>query len=81
MSFELRLIEDNLTAGSSLSLPADGINRVIYVANGAARSSAGAFTHDTAWHAWGAQSIEAGSEGAALWRWELAPAGSPAVVA
>ena len=46
-SFELRLIEDNLTAGSALELPADGINRVVYVAHGSVEAGGKRFGEAT----------------------------------
>jgi hypothetical protein len=74
--FELRLVEDNLHAGASLALPADPINRVVFVAHGSVRIDGAEFSADSAWHGMGAGSIEAGDEGAALWRFELVPAGA-----
>ena len=67
--YELRLIEDNLASGGALALPADGINRVIYVAHGAV-SIAGQTPAATGWQRRGAARVSAGSTGAALWRWE-----------
>jgi hypothetical protein len=75
-SYELRLLEDNLHAGGRLELPADRINRVIYVAHGAISIGGIEFKDDSAWHGRGAAVIEAGATGAALWRFELVPAGS-----
>ncbi len=75
-SFELRLVEDNLHSGAAFVLPADGINRVVYVAHGSVDAASGTFSADSAWLSKGGETITAGSEGAALWRWELAPAGS-----
>lgn len=74
--FELRLIEDNLHSGAALILPADKINRVVYVAHGGIDIGGAAFTPDAAWHGRGAAQIAAAGEGAAIWRWELAPRGS-----
>ncbi len=80
--FELRLIEDNLHAGAAIELPGDGINRVIYLAHGSIAVEGATFVDDQAWHGRGAARIEAGSTGAALWRFELAPAGdAPSTVA
>lgn len=78
-SFELRLVEDNLHAGGALELPGDGINRVVYVAHGAIRIGTSELSDDSAWYGRGAARIEAGRTGAALWRFELVPAGSPVV--
>ena len=80
-SFELRLIEDNLTAGSALELPADGINRVVYVAHGSVEAAGKTFADDRAWHGRGAVRIAAGQHGAALWRYELAAAGAKPTLA
>lgn len=75
-SFELRLVEDNLHAGGRLELPADNVNRVVYVAHGAIRVGGSEHKDDSAWHGRGAAAIEAGATGAALWRFELTPTGS-----
>ncbi len=75
-SFELRLIEDNLHAGAVFELPGDGTNRVVYVAHGSIKVEGAVFADDQAWHGRGAVRIEAGSTGAALWRFELLPAGA-----
>ena len=73
---ELRLIEDNLHAGAAFTLPEDGINRVVYVAHGSIRAGGLELKDDQAWHGRGAVQIAAGAHGAALWRFELAPAGA-----
>jgi hypothetical protein len=75
-SFVLRLIEDNLHAGTRFELPAVPINRAVYVAHGAIRIEGSEFAADTAWHGSGAAHVEAGAEGAALWRFELVPFGT-----
>lgn len=80
-SFEMRLVEDSLHAGAVLELPADKANRVVYVAHGTARIGAAALADDTAWTGRGAARIEAGATGAALWRFELVPAGTPSLSA
>lgn len=76
-AFELRLVEDNLHSGTVLELPADGINRVIYVAHGSIKSGEGRFEDNSAWCGKGAARLVAEANGAALWRFELAPAGAP----
>jgi hypothetical protein len=83
MGWELRLVEDMLRAGAALELPADGINRVAYVAHGVLRVEGDGreFGDDTAWHGRGAAVLRAGPGGAALWRWELAPEGAPVAAA
>lgn len=81
MAWELRLVEDSLPGGAALALPADGMNRVVYVAHGGIAVDGAAFLADSAWHGRGAATLRAGPEGAALWRFELAPAGAPVVAA
>jgi hypothetical protein len=76
--YELRLLEDNIAAGEAFALPADGINRVLYVAHGGIAVEGKELGEDQAWHGRGAANVAAGPNGAALWRWELAPAGSGA---
>ena len=78
--YELRLIEDSIAAGGELALPADGINRVIYVVHGAVAIDGQEFGDDQAWQGRGAARMTAGSSGCALWRWELAPTASAAVL-
>jgi hypothetical protein len=76
--YELRLLEGNIAAGEVLTLPADGVNRVLYVAHGGIAVDGQALGEDQAWHGRGAAKVAAGPSGAALWRWELAPAGGAA---
>lgn len=73
--FELRLVEDNLHAGGQLELPADKVNRVVYVAHGAILVDGAELNDNSAWHGRGSAVIEAGATGAALWRFELVPTG------
>ena len=80
-SFELRLVEDSLHAGAVFELPADATNRVVYVAHGSISVGDAAFSDDSAWTGKGAARLIAGSSGAALWRFELIPAGAPLVSA
>jgi hypothetical protein len=79
MAWELRLLEDTLAAGASLALPADGVNRVCYVAHGKVSVAGHRYGDDTAWHGRGAAWLVADDHGAALWRFELARAGTPPV--
>lgn len=74
--FALRLLEDNLQSGAVFALPADGANRVIYVAHGSFRIGGAQFKDDQAWHGRGAAELQAGPHGAALWRFELVPSGA-----
>ena len=80
-SWELRLVADTLPAGGTLALPADGINRVVYVVHGAMAVDGRNYASDTAWHGRGAARLVAGAEGAALWRFELARAGAAVMAA
>ena len=59
-----------------LELPADRINRIVYVVHGTIDIGGNTFEDDSAWHGRGAAQIRAGKAGAALWRWELVPAGT-----
>ena len=80
-AFELRLIEDHLVAGRELRF-ADDASRGIYVVHGAIKAAGQTLMDDQAAYAHGAASIVAGDGGAAVWRWELARAGSaPALAA
>jgi hypothetical protein len=72
--YDLRLVEDNVAAGEALAFPADDINRVLYVAHGGITVDGQEIGEDQAWHGRGAAKVAAGPDGAALWRWELAPA-------
>ncbi len=76
MAWELRLVEDMLAAGQALAFPADGINRIVYVAHGGCMADGASFAADSAWHGRGAARLVAGPHGAALWRFELVPAGT-----
>ncbi len=72
MAWELRLLEDTLAAGASLTLPApDVYNRVCYVVHGSVSVGGESFADDSAWHGKGAATLLAGPHGAALWRFEL----------
>lgn len=76
-AYELRLVEDNLHSGAVLELPSDSVNRVVYVAHGSIRSGEGRFEDNSAWSGRGATRLVAEANGAALWRFELIPAGGP----
>jgi len=78
--YELRLIEDNIASGGALALSDDGINRVVYVVHGAVTIDGRGFGDDQTWQGRGAARMTAGSSGAALWRWELAPTAGVAVL-
>ena len=70
----LRLYQDVLADGAALTPPA--VDTVVYVVHGAARLGETALAEDTAVHSATGLPVTAGPHGAALWRWELAPAGS-----
>ena len=76
---ELRLFEDILPAASCLTFTQDGINRVLYVVHGGVSIAGTTFADDEACHTRGRATVEAGSSGATLWRYELAPLGSSAI--
>ena len=75
-AYELRLIEDKLYSGTVLELPADNINRVVYVAHGSIKTSEGRFEDNSAWCGRGAARLVAEANGAALWRFEVVLAGA-----
>ncbi len=75
-AYELRLIEDKLHSGTVLELPADNINRVVYVAHGSIKTSEGRFEDNSAWCGRGAARLVAEANGAALWRFEVVLAGA-----
>ena len=79
--YELRLWEDNFEAGREFMLPEGRINRVLYVAHGNVVIDGQQLSDDTAWQGRGAVRIVSGPGGAALWRWELAPAGASSGIA
>jgi hypothetical protein len=72
-------LEDILPAAGRMTFPRDETNRVLYVVHGGIGIADRAFTDDEAWHARGGATIEAGSSGATLWRYELASLGSSAM--
>jgi hypothetical protein len=74
--YELRLLEDTLVGGSTVSLGGD-VNRVVYVVHGGVSCGGSSFRDDQAWHAKGRQTIVADGTGATLWRYELARSGRP----
>ena len=75
MSYRLTLFEDRIEPTASLR-PLGRRHRVIYVASGAAEIG-GASVVDDAWYGADTVLVSAGREGARLWRWELARAGTP----
>jgi quercetin dioxygenase-like cupin family protein len=80
--YELRLIEDTLQSGAGLQLASKVVWRVVYVAHGAATVAGQVVATDQAAYAHSDAEILAGNDGAAIWRWELAPIGdAPILVA
>jgi hypothetical protein len=65
----LRLYEDVLSTGATLSLSA--CPRMIFVVHGAISIAAQTLGDGEAWHGEGAATLEAGRTGATCWRWEL----------
>ncbi len=65
----LRLFEDTLAAGATLSLSA--APRMIFVVHGGAIIGEHSLTDDEAWHSEAAATLRAGSAGVTCWRWDL----------
>lgn len=78
-SMELRLVEDTMAAGARLALPADGVERVLYVVHGEITVGGRTLRDDEAAYVAAPAEAEAGPAGATLWRYELAPTARPAV--
>jgi hypothetical protein len=78
--YELRLIEDTLQSGTGLRLASKAVWRVVYVAHGAATIAGQGVAEDQAAYAHDDAEILAGSGGAAIWRWELAPIGDAPIL-
>ena len=70
MSAFLRLCEDTLSDAGNVSLPP--LPRMIFVVHGAAAIGGQTVRDGETWSGEGAVAVEAGDEGATLWRWELA---------
>jgi hypothetical protein len=65
----LRLWEDILAAGAALELPP--LPRMIFVVHGGISLDARGFGDGGAWHGAGSLTLQAGTAGACVWRWEL----------
>jgi hypothetical protein len=78
-SYELRLIEHNLSSEWALEFPQAAINRIVYVVHGSVEIGGQAFTDDTSWQGRGPARVSAGLSGAVIWCWELAPTAMEAV--
>src|SRR3546814_9911334 len=78
----LRQMIDRLEPGAALEEPLPALNRVLYCHRGSFSTGDGAScTEDVAWYGSSEIMVEAGPEGAVVWRWELAPDDSEAVLA
>jgi hypothetical protein len=71
MSGVLRLYEDILSNDAAVTLPA--LPRMIFVVHGAITVGDGTRRDGEAWSGEEAVTLKAGQDGAAVWRWELAP--------
>jgi len=77
-NMEMRLLEDAIGGGGALDLPDDGVHRVCYVVHGAV--TGGAVLHDDqSVLVKGAARLVAAPSGVTIWRFEVAPAGTPHV--
>jgi hypothetical protein len=72
----LRLHEDTITGGASVSLSA--LPRMIFVVHGSAEIAGKTFHDGEGWHGQGTATLKAGQDGVTVWRYELAPGGSTA---
>jgi hypothetical protein len=79
-SYELRLFTDRLAAGAQMASLPLGVNRILYVAEGAALIAAdggsASLAPNSAWHGRGETAIRAGAQGLVLLRTELALRGA-----
>ncbi len=80
MALELRLIEDTPYAGEELHYSA-GLPRAMYTAAGSLTFEGVAYPKDEGFVSTGDVRLTAGSEGAAIWRWEVAPSQDSSIVA
>jgi hypothetical protein len=78
--YVLRLLEVVLPSGAGVQLASRAVRRLVYVAHGAATVAGQRVADDQAAYAHGETEILAGSGGAAIWRWELAPAADAPIV-
>jgi len=69
MTFELRLVEDAPIAGQEINYDAV-VPRGIYIAAGEIASGGSSYAEDDGFVSTDALSVQAGAEGATLWRWE-----------
>ncbi|MGI9480701.1 MAG: hypothetical protein ACR2PI_28720 [Hyphomicrobiaceae bacterium] len=73
MDIALKLVEDTLMAGASQTLTT-ARPRALYVAAGSVRIDDADVASDNGTVTLAAAAVQAGPEGACLWRWEVAPA-------
>lgn len=81
MAWCMRLLEDTLPDGGRVELPDDRVQRVVHVVHGGIRADALVLHDGAVWHGKGGVTLLAGPQGAALWRFEVAPADVAAVSA
>jgi hypothetical protein len=70
----LRLYEDVLSNNAEATLPARP--RMIFMVHGSVTVAGRTLQDGEAWSGEGAETLKAGSTGAALWRWDLVPDGA-----
>ena len=80
MALELRLIEYTRYAGKELHYSA-ALPRAMYTAAGSLTFEGVAYPKDEGFVSTGDVRLTAGSEGAAIWRWEVAPSQDSSIVA
>ena len=80
MAFKLMLIEDTPYAGEELHYRA-ALPRAMYTAAESLTFESIAYPTDEGFVASGEVRLTAGSEGAAIWRWEVAPSEDSSIVA
>lgn len=78
--FVLQQFEDVFAADGEMTFPDDGINRIVYLVHGEIEVAGKTYTDDHSWHGRGGASLKAASRGATVWRWELSPAKTDAVM-
>ena len=79
--YELRFLRDHFSPGSACTRSLPAMNRILFCHSGSFETVDGEHIFfDQAWHGAGAVTIRAGEAGAEIWRWELAPSDSVAIV-
>jgi len=77
MAPELRLYEDILVGGAITAAPLPAMTRMIYVVHGGVSIDGRRLGDGGVWHGEGGVALHAGNSGVTLWRFELAPSGTP----